>query len=844
MNSPRSITWAILGLGVAAVFLAMTAKDVLPPEPVEQELIRLAELALQPEAKFQETRDSDSSAGSRPVWRQLFPRALNDWTLLPDRNAGAAQMRRLEDLNQKPDARFARLDGETRVLVTLIPAQPQQMLELRYRARVTDSSPSEHAGSHLVVVPLKRSFSLPEFLQTKTLADLENDPKKELLCYGKEVPFFSTALEPSEDFVQGALDFRVPLDANALLIEVSCGAAGLGSHVDVAEMSLFPRPLRQRLEQQETVPELTLLAPESFSLRRIDCLSERRDGFLLAPPSRVSLECRLPQGPVVLEFGRARIHERRPDWREQPQTLSVSVENLDDPGGGPSVVHEEELNDQLPTGWIDRQVDLSFWAGKRVRLSFEGDAKRGSDLLAVGAPLIRRRTSTDPGWNVVLVSLDTVRLDHLSHEGYSRPTTPFLAELAQQGLWFRHAVSTSSYTLPSHASLFTGQLPSHHGAINQRAGHNRISTTRSDPLGRRLADAGYLTAGFTGGAYLGPGFGFADGFDRYSTMDPLLPDHAPSFERQPLARQREFNVAHRATRRWEGVLDWLRHHQDSRFFLFVHTYHVHEFLPTAENSERFHRSNSGSTEQYLRWLRDKRKDATQIAPADLQAGIDAYDATLRDADEAVRQLVDCLKDLGLWNRTVLVLTSDHGEEFLDHGRLGHGRTLYEEMLRVPMIWHVPGIPAQEFPSLVSLVDVTPSLEEMLGLAPRVPRDGESLWQQLNGAAWEPTLAFSELELDPRNQWRAASSGDYKLVEFHDQEASPAPELSLFQVRNDPQERENLADREAERTIGMRREMTQRLEDAKVQRQRVQDAQQEVSEEDLQKLEALGYMGDE
>jgi arylsulfatase A-like enzyme len=141
--------------------------------------------------------------------------------------------------------------------------------------------------------------------------------------------------------------------------------------------------------------------------------------------------------------------------------------------------------------------------------------------------------------------------------------------------------STSSYTLPAHASMLSGQLPSRHGVESERAGRSLLWLDRTELLAARLRDAGWQTAAFTGGVFLSAKFGFAQGFDRYDASDLALERRAPRYDHAPVLGQPAFNRAWRKRHALGHALDWIRGHSDGPYFLFLHTYLVHEYLPAA-----------------------------------------------------------------------------------------------------------------------------------------------------------------------------------------------------------------------------------------------------------------------
>ncbi|TFH25112.1 MAG: hypothetical protein E4H03_01745 [Myxococcales bacterium] len=293
---------------------------------------------------------------------------------------------------------------------------------------------------------------------------------------------------------------------------------------------------------------------------------------------------------------------------------------------------------------------------------------------------------TCPDCNVVLISMDTLRADHVSAYGYERSTTPNIDALAERGVLFENAMSQSSWTRPAHLSMMTGLYPVEHGV---RALINRQRLADSIPtLAAEMKRAGYATAAFTGGVNLAAAYGFDIGFDVYRTNGKYFRDNL------------------------EDVRFWLGEHAEERFFLFVHGYDPHTPYLTdpvdriaLELPERPPRRGLRPT------CKRNGRRAGRAKPF-----VDEYDGAIHRGDRYVGKLVDELDQHGLLDRTVLLFTSDHGEEFLEHGRCFHLTTLYREVLHVPLIIVAPGLEASRVERLVpASVAVGPTLLEIAGV---------------------------------------------------------------------------------------------------------------------------------
>ena len=296
--------------------------------------------------------------------------------------------------------------------------------------------------------------------------------------------------------------------------------------------------------------------------------------------------------------------------------------------------------------------------------------------------------------SLVLVTIDTLRADHLGAYGYPRDTSPRIDALAEEGLLFEHAFATSSTTLPSHVSLFTSTYPARHGVAGNFLGLRRRlpEGLRALPtISEMLKGEGYTTAGFVSSAVLSPPTGIDRGFDVYK---------APAFGG---GKGKHRNPHRPGAETMQEALAWLATAREP-FFLWVHLFEPHKpYSPPA----RF-RSMFKTDDVLLEFLQER-----GISPehADLT---NRYDGEVRTADDLVGQLIDGLKERELYEHAIFALTSDHGEGLMQHGVLEHNE-LWNEHLHVPLILRVPGREPGRHSGLVSLIDVLPLLAQEAGL---------------------------------------------------------------------------------------------------------------------------------
>jgi len=354
-------------------------------------------------------------------------------------------------------------------------------------------------------------------------------------------------------------------------------------------------------------------------------------------------------------------------------------------------------------------------------------------VLAAVPKLLPRREAATP-WNVLLLSIDTLRADRLGEAGEGGEAgkdadlTPNLSRLARESVRFTRCFSPANFTVPGHASLMTGLQPVVHGA--NRFG-DRVSIRRWPSLAGQLASAGVFTAAFSGGGFVDPAFGFDEHFDRYCTLDPLMSPRNLRYDAGPIRYAEAVNRKLREAMSFARVADWLSAHADRRFFLFLHTYFAHDYWP----SPAFARARGADVEgPWPRPLDLPTAEFGKVVAGSPQ--LDwyraLYDATVSETDAALEPLLARLRESGLLESTIVVVVADHGEAFREHGTLFHANGLHNEVLHVPLLMRVPGLAPATIDAPVSLIDLAPTLLELTGAAPLDAVQGVSLVPLLRG----------------------------------------------------------------------------------------------------------------
>ncbi len=413
-------------------------------------------------------------------------------------------------------------------------------------------------------------------------------------------------------------------------------------------------------------------------------------------------------------------------------------------------------------------------------------------LVALGS--CRRDEPRGNGRPVILVSIDCLRADHCTPYGY-RPrfapdeeTTPFLSAIAEAGVLFEDATAPTSWTLPSHVTMLTGMSPFEHGVRN-RSVRLRDGT---ETLAHRFRAAGYDTGGFYSGPFLHPAWGFGPGFDRYEgVLDYLERLDVEAATTQ--ADRSGIAAVHRAShedrlcaeRVVDRALEWLAEDERHRrpFFLFLHVWDPHyDYEPPDEYLRRFDPDYAGDVDGTDFLAVDRRWEGR-----DLEHLVARYDAEIRYTDDQLARFFARLEEWGLGGDEVIVaVTADHGEEFYEHGKKGHQRSLYQEVLHVPLVIRAAGsLPVgRRVGGLVRLCDVAPTLLDLADLAPFPDRGGASLLPLVAGTTpVPPRRALLDLDIPMGPMMVGWREGSTKLIIDQHRKTT-----ELFDLAADPHER--------------------------------------------------------
>lgn len=606
----------------------------------------------------------------------------------------------------------------------------------------------------------------------------------------------------------------VPMVKRSMRLLVTVGVAA-----SVAATFLLARRADRKARPRPEAAVVRLGAPDGRPEMLGDGQGTKLESIPADVPSTLSWRVAVPEGARLatdLAFDRSRIGAHA-DLACQARVESVR-------GGGPPKVLLERAVEPLGP-WQRLAADLEPRAAPdaELRLTLTCRAPDGTAAVRPRAarwslPVVYQ-AQRPPAPNLVLVTVDTLRADHLGAYGYFRPTSPGIDRLARQGVLFLHAESVQSATWPALTSLHTAQYPGAHGVI-WNGWHLREGVTTL---------AGLLRA---------------KGYDTSAFLTNMTGTRHPGFSRLFLARGgHQAEMDRRAT---DAAIEHLRRVSDRRFFLWLHLLSPHaDYDPPPPHDVAFTRPGASTLSGTIAQLADLRARGTRLSDTDVAHVVALYDGEIAYADAQVDRLLSELRERGLEGSTLVVLTADHGEDLHEHNRyFFHSPSMYSSSLHVPLILSWPGVlPAgarTDHPA--SLVDVAPTVLSLLGLPPPSSFLGKDL---LPGrrvpARASRTIAFSETGgriFGARTvEWRFV----YNPGKLHPEAPGgpyPIGEVELYDLRRDRREQHNIAERRADLVASF---TAQLLAWKRRERREGSAPDQTIDEQTRQELKALGYV---
>jgi arylsulfatase A-like enzyme len=615
-------------------------------------------------------------------------------------------------------------------------------------------------------------------------------------------------------------------------------------HLDKSNISLSPLTLVQQdspefedLFPAESYPLLDWGSGDNpYGIKRKLKLRGREVSAMYCPPNS-TISFKLTHGEnLSLDFGIAIIKNNNStehSEKDEGENRGVSfLVNLEGKGKKQTIFQkhlpppqdEETFTFQLFT------IDLPD-TEEELAIVFETKGDGSNHSFWVNPLYFRKQ---DEGPNVILISIDTLRADHLGCYGYQRETSPHIDALASDGVTFLNTYASSPWTLPSHISLLT----SLHG-VNHQVMYEDDSM---DPSILTLADVlrvnQFYCAALTGGGFVSAKYGFSKGFNSYSEEGGVL---------------RQDSAEHL----YHAALRWLEREKDKGFFLFLHTFQPHNpyACPYPYKSMFLEDNSRWRHLDLMSFLGGMPGIFKELTEKDRQNIIGLYDGEIRYTDEQlIGPLITTLKDLGVYDRTMIIFTSDHGEEFFEHRGWGHGHSLYDESLKVPLIIKFPEsrFKGKKIHDIISLVDIFPTVLEEVGIEPSgFDIDGRSLFPLITGKEEGDRMFLAEVAahvLASRVPQRIAMNrGKEKLIlnkKFGPDDLQffvfPPPMLSaveLYDLAQDPGERHNVAD---ERSL-LANQIIQGIDEIYKSARKKKTKKLEIDQELRNQLKALGYI---
>jgi len=466
---------------------------------------------------------------------------------------------------------------------------------------------------------------------------------------------------------------------------------------------------------------------------------------------------------------------------------------------------------------------ISISVRLQEKFSFLNKAAKGKLILA---PIILilicngfiysyRLPNRSKGPNIILISIDALRADHLNCYGYHRNTSPNIDRLAGQGVLFKNAFSQATWTIPSHTSIFLSQYVWKHKVNTPQKQLGNSSTT----LAEILKNENYATAGFTGGGYTSSKYGFDRGFEIYE-------------DRIPRGRGR-----HEIASYIDKLLSWLESVRNRKFFLFIHTYDVHgPYNPPPPYFDLYTKGRcEGKHLRTSRGIIPWKLDASKLTIEEIDYIMAVYDGGINYVDDQLGKIFEKLKQLGIDENTIIIVTADHGEAFKEHGRLDHAYKPYIELVHIPLIMKGPGIPGNRiYENYVQHIGIVPTILEILNIPKRKEMQGRNLL---------PLMHNCEIE-EHFTTYSWGGSGVQGPISLRTKEWTyimnqTGPD-ELYDRINDPKEQNNII----EKRPLIAQKLKEGLEDfiALTSEARPQVAEKvDIDEELKEKLKSLGYL---
>lgn len=462
--------------------------------------------------------------------------------------------------------------------------------------------------------------------------------------------------------------------------------------------------------------------------------------------------------------------------------------------------------------------------------------------------------------NIILIVIDTLRADHLSIYGYERETTPWLTQESSHAVVFTKALSPSSWTKPSVASFLTSRYP----GIHSVTGWLDIVPSQLTTIPEVLGERGYQTAGFSANLFVNADYNYAQGFETFYPirghgpkqllfpMDILFSQIKVSGELAFRLNLIDSNVAFGDARSMNGaIIPWLRNNERNQIFLYLHYMDPHvPYLPPARKYSEG-KNLSDYDLQFMRKLHNP-QDTVEVDNRILDAVVSRYDDEIINVDRRLAEVFQTLETLGLRDKSLIIITADHGEEFGDHGFGGHGHSMFQEVLHVPLLIFFPdgAYAGRRIEHQVDLLDLAPTIYDYVGVEAEAPLDGVSLMPLIRGEkklyAEKKRDYFGEVspveEIWPIETTFALVEDNYKFIRSTFKDHGKPDRLALYDMAADPMEQINELENKPEIADRLSRQLDSFRHYCDSLRIRPEGLDtKNLSKEQLEQLRALGYV---
>jgi arylsulfatase A-like enzyme len=544
--------------------------------------------------------------------------------------------------------------------------------------------------------------------------------------------------------------------------------------------------------------------------------------ILAIPPTSFSLTKKVKK-KTSLQFGYGIVNSNWENVKGEvifTVMISSSKDDIDQQIFSASLNPEYKDKDRQ---WFSHEVDLGVYINQTITITFITKSINSDTNNCHSAwvnPVLIEKENLQHKLNVILISMDTLRADHLGCYGYTRDTSPHLDALSKESVLFKQVVAQAPYTVSSHMSMLTSLYPSFHkvNLIRESSMNPKIET-----LAELLYNNGYRTWAIVGGGQMSSDYGLSEGFESYT----------------------EFTSPHRDVwRKIQEIIGFIEEEKNNNFFIFFHSYKPHApYNPIPPYDTMFNPDYSGPISGSIDQIEDINSGKLEVTPKDIEHLIALYDGDIREMDDQIVELFDYLREEGLDKRTLIIFTSDHGEEFGEHGKVGvHSHTVYDELLLVPMILHFPEIlpKGAVYDTQVQLIDILPTILDLVGIEVK-----ETL---IHGKSFLPLIkngqedrksrhAFSERLAADGNHFRSMRSPSYKYI-MQDNKKKSIVDHFYYDIQMDPLEQNSLQ-LNPEKLREMFNQILFLVDEGKIED--TFNRGKKIDKDTLETLKALGYI---